>query len=68
MMMMENIKTDINDSFIGIQENTGKPIEVLKEETCKSLKEIQENTIKHEKELNKTIQNLNMEIESSKKT
>jgi hypothetical protein len=34
----------------------------------KSLKELQENTTKHVKELDKTIQNLNMEVETNKQT
>jgi len=33
-----------------------------------SLKDIQENTIKQVKEINKTVQNLKMEIEAIKKT
>jgi vacuolar-type H+-ATPase subunit E/Vma4 len=55
MMMIENIKKDINNSLKEIQENTGKQPEALKEETQKSLKELQENTIKQVKERNKTI-------------
>jgi hypothetical protein len=51
-----------------IQENTGKQVEVLKEETQKSLKDLQENTIKQAKEMNKTIQNLKMELETIKKS
>ena len=47
---------------------TGRQVEALKEETHKSLKEIQENTIKQVKELNKTIQDLKVEIETLKKT
>jgi gas vesicle protein len=46
MMMIEDIKKDINNSLKDIQENTGKQLEALKEETQKSLKELQENTIK----------------------
>lgn len=42
--------------------------EVLKEEMNKSPKEIQENTSKQQKEMNKTVQQLNVEIESTKKT
>ena len=37
MMMIEDIK-NINTSLKGIQENTGKQLETLKEETQKSLK------------------------------
>ena len=41
---------------------------VLKEETKKSHKELQENTTKQVKELNKTIQDLKIEVETIKKT
>ena len=68
MMMIEDIKKDINNSLKEIQENTGKQVEALKEETQKSLKELQENTTKQVKELNKTIQDLKMEIETIKKS
>ena len=37
-MIIEDFKKDINNSLKGIQENTGKQLEVLKEETQKSLK------------------------------
>ena len=40
----------------------------LKEENQKSLKELQENTSKQVKELNKTIQDLKMEVEKIKKS
>jgi gas vesicle protein len=60
MMMTEDFKKDINHSLKEIQKNTGKQVEALKEETQKSLKE---NTTKQVKELNKTIQDLKMEIE-----
>jgi ribosome recycling factor len=46
MMMIEDIRKDINKLLKEIQENTGKQLEALKEETQKSLKELQENTIK----------------------
>jgi hypothetical protein len=68
MMMIEDFKKDINNSLKEIQENTGKQLEVLKEETQKSLKESQENATKQVKELNKTIQDLKMEIEIIKKS
>jgi septal ring factor EnvC (AmiA/AmiB activator) len=61
IMMMEEFK-------IEIQENTGKQLKALKEETQKSLKEIQENNSKQVKELNKTIQDLKMEVETIKKS
>jgi esterase/lipase len=40
----------------------------LKEENQKSLKELQENTSKQVKELNKTIQDLKVEVETIKKS
>ena len=40
MMMIEDFKKDINNSFKETQENTGKQVEALKEETQKSLKEL----------------------------
>jgi NADH/NAD ratio-sensing transcriptional regulator Rex len=45
-----------------------KIIEAFKEDRKNSLKEIQENTIKQVKELNKTVQELQMETETIKKT
>ena len=68
MMMMEDFKKEINNSLKEIQENTGKQLEVLREETQKPLRELQENTTKQVKELNKTIQDLKMEVETIKKT
>jgi hypothetical protein len=53
MMNIEHCKTDINNSFKKIQENTDKLVEALTEETQNSLKELQENTIKQAKEMNK---------------
>ena len=44
MMLVEDFKKDINNSFKEIQGNT--QVEALKEETQKSLKELQENTTK----------------------
>ena len=61
MMMMEGFKKEI-------QKNTGKQLEAFKEETQKSLRELQENTTKQVMELNKTIQDLKMEVETIKKT
>ena len=66
MMMIEKFKEDINNSLKEIQENTGKQVDALKEETQKSLKGLQENTTKQVKELDKTIQDLKMEIEAIK--
>jgi chromosome segregation ATPase len=68
MMMMEDFKKEINNSLKEIQENTGKQLEASKEETQKSLKELQENNTKQVKELNKTIQDLKMEVETIKKS
>jgi chromosome segregation ATPase len=68
MMMIEVFKKDINNPLKEIWENTDKQVEALKEETHKTLKEIQENTSKQVKELNKTIQDLKMEIETIKKS
>jgi hypothetical protein len=45
-----------------------KIIEPFKEAINNSLKEIEENTGKQVKELNKAIQDLNMEVETTKKT
>ena len=68
MMLVEYIKKGINNSLKEPQENTAKQIEVLKDETQKSLKELQKNTTKQMMELNKTIQDLKMEVETMKKT
>jgi septal ring factor EnvC (AmiA/AmiB activator) len=71
MMMLEDLKNDMNKSLKEIQENTGKKVEALKDEThththththTKSLKELQESITKQVKELNKTSQDLKMEI------
>ena len=45
-----------------------KVIEAFKEDINNSLKEIQENTIRQVKKLNKIVQDLNMEIETKKKS
>ena len=44
IIMGEDFKKGISNSFKEIHENTVKQVEVLKEETQKSLKELQENT------------------------
>jgi esterase/lipase len=67
MMMIEDFKNDISNSFTEIQENTGKYLGTSKETKQKSLKELQENTNKQMKELNKTIHDLKMEVEIIKK-
>ena len=46
MMLIEDLKKDINNSLKEIQENIGQQVESLKEETQKSLKELRENTVK----------------------
>lgn len=66
MMMIEDVKKDVNNSLKEIQ-NIGKQLEALKEETQKSLKELQENTINQAKGMDKTIQDLKMEIKTIKK-
>jgi chromosome segregation ATPase len=68
MMLVEDFKKDINNSLKKIKENMAKQVEGLKEETQKSLKELQENTTKQVMELNKTIQDLKLEVETIKKT
>jgi septal ring factor EnvC (AmiA/AmiB activator) len=60
MMLVEDIKKDVNNSLKEIQENTAKELE--------DLEEIQENTTKQVMELNKTIQDLKKEVETIKKT
>jgi 16S rRNA A1518/A1519 N6-dimethyltransferase RsmA/KsgA/DIM1 with predicted DNA glycosylase/AP lyase activity len=62
MKLVEDFKKKINNSLKEIQENTAKKVEGLKEEAQKSLKELQENTTKQMMELNKTIQDLKMEV------
>ena len=61
MMMMKDLKKEI-------QENIGKQLEAFKGETQKFLRELQVNTTKQVMELNKTIQDLKMEVETIKKT
>jgi predicted nucleic acid-binding Zn-ribbon protein len=68
MMLVEEFKKDIKNSVKEIQKNRAKQVEGLKEEAQKSLKELQENTTKQMMELNKTIQDLKMEVETIKKT
>jgi vacuolar-type H+-ATPase subunit E/Vma4 len=55
MMMIEDIKKNLNNPLKEILENTAKQVEDIKEEAQKSLKELQENTTKQVMELNKTI-------------
>jgi archaellum component FlaC len=67
MMLVEDFKKDTNNLLKEIQ-NTAKQVEVLKEEAQKFLKELKENTTKQVMELNKTIQDLKMEVETTNKT
>ena len=68
MMKIEDFKADINNPLKEIQEKTGKQVEALKEKTQKSLKELHENTTKQVKESNKTMQDLNLEVDTIKKS
>lgn len=63
MMMLGDFKKDISNSLKEIQDNIGKQVEAPKEQTQKSLKEL---TRKQVKELNKTIQDLKVEIKAIK--
>ena len=67
MKIIEFFKEDINNSRREIQENTGDQGESLKEETNKFLKEKQKNTTKQVKELNKTVQDLKVDMQTVKK-
>jgi vacuolar-type H+-ATPase subunit E/Vma4 len=55
MVLVEDIKRDINSYLKEIQENTAKQVEALKEEIYNFLKELQENTPKQVKEKPSTI-------------
>ena len=69
--MGQHAETHKEESQISLresQENMDQQVEALKEVTQKFLKEFQEKTNKQVKELNKTIQDLNLEIESTKKS
>jgi hypothetical protein len=56
IMVVEDIKKDINNSLKEIQENIANQVENLKEEAQNFLKVLQENTTKQVMKLNKTIQ------------
>ena len=60
MMMVEDIKKDLNNSLKEIQENTAKELQVLNEK--------EENTSKQVMEMNKTILDLKREVDTIKKT
>jgi hypothetical protein len=69
--LVEVFKDEAEKFLKVLQENTAKQIEVFKEKTTttkKSLKELQENTTKQVMELNKTIQDLKIEVKTIKKT
>jgi hypothetical protein len=74
MMMVKDIKKDLNNSLKEIQENTAKELQVLKEKqenTTKQvevLKEKQEKTFKQVMEMNKTILDLKRKVDTIKKT
>jgi chromosome segregation ATPase len=71
MMMTQDFKKNTNDSLKDIQNNTGKSLEALKEETNKQtnpLKNYKKNSTKQVKELNKTIQDLKLELETIRKS
>ena len=74
MMMVEDIKKDLNNSLKEIQENTAKELQVLKEKKVNTtkqveiLKEKQENTFKQVMEMNKTILELKRKVDTVKKT
>jgi chromosome segregation ATPase len=67
-MLVEDFKKYINNSLKKIQEDMAKQVEGHKEEVQKFLKELWENTSKQMKEMNKTIQDLKMEVETIKKS
>jgi hypothetical protein len=69
MMLIEDFKKDISNSLKKkIQENTDKQVESLKEETEKPLRKITGKHNQAVKELNKTIQDLKIEVETIKKS
>ena len=68
-MLIEDFKKDISNSLKKkIQENTDKQVESLKEETEKPLRKITGKHNQAVKELNKTIQDLKIEVETIKKS
>ena len=66
-MMIEDFKKDINSALKEIQEKTGKKVEVLKEKH-KILYRITGKQNQSDKELNKTKQDLKMEIKTGEGT
>jgi hypothetical protein len=65
--MINAFKEKMNKSLNKIQEDTITLVEAFKEETNKLFKEKQENAIKQMKEMNKSVQDMKMEIEAIKK-
>jgi hypothetical protein len=65
-MLVEDFKKGIINSLKKIPESTAKQVEVLKEKAQKSLKELQEKTTKQGMELNKTNQDLKIEVKNNK--
>ena len=65
MMLVEDLKKDINNSLKEIQENTCKEVEALKEETQKSLKELQENRAKQVEGLKEEAQKFHKELQEN---
>jgi chromosome segregation ATPase len=60
MMMVKDIKKNINNSLKEIQENIAKELQVLQEK--------EEKTSKQVMEMNKTILDLKREVDTIKKT
>ena len=58
MMMVEDIKKDLNNSLKEIQENTAKQVEDIKEESQKSFKEWKENTAKQVESIKEEVQKI----------
>ena len=69
MMMIEDFKKDINNSTLKKYRRTQvKQLDVLKEETQKNPLNYRKKTIKQVREMNKTIQDIKMEIETIMKS
>jgi hypothetical protein len=62
-----DFKNNINNSLKEIQEGTGKQLNHIKRKHKKSLKELKESTTKKMKELNKTIQDVKIDVQTIKK-
>ena len=68
MMMVEDMKKDINNSLKEIPENTAKQVEDIKEEAQKSLKELQENITKQVEVLKEKQENTSQHVMEMNKT